>query len=152
MRDYINRDGLTHKCFNWNKIGHLTKNCKANVKLFPKCNTPNGGGNCPTPSWKYTNCEGNHSAAYKGCPSFKTALAKSLDRQQNLSCAQAVCRRTAKEEIEAFKANKIIILHQLVKIISTVLWEITGVDFSCRDHLAGRVAGIVRQSINNSTV
>ena len=152
MRDYINRDGLTHKCFNCNKIGHLTKNCKANVKLFPKCNTPNGGGNCPTPSWKYTNCEGNHSAAYKGCPSFKTALAKSLDRQQNLSYAQAVCRRTAKEEIEAFKANKIIILHQLVKIISTVLWEITGVDFSCRDHLAGRVAGIVRQSINNSTV
>ena len=94
----------------------------------------------------------NHIAPYKGCPSFKTALAKSLYKHQNLSFAQAMSSRTAKEEIEAFKANIIVNANQLIKIISTVLWDITGVDFICRDHLAGRVAGIVTQSLNNSTV
>ena len=143
VRDYINPDRLIHKCFICNKVGHLTKNCKAKVKFCPKCNTPNCVGNCPKSSWKCTNCGGNHSAAYKECPSFKTALAKSLDKHQNLYYAQAVCRRTAKEEIEAFKANIIVNINQLIKIITTVLWEITG-GFSCRDHFEGRMAGIMR--------
>ena len=152
MRDYINRDRLIHKYFTCNKIGHLTKSCKAKVKLCPKCNTPNYAGNCPKSSWKCTNCGGNHSTAYKGCPSFKTGLAKPLDKHQHLSYAQAVCRRTAKEEIKAFKANITANVNQLIKIISTMLWEITGEDFSYRDHLAGRVAGIVREYLNNSAI
>ena len=43
-----------------------------------------------------------------------------MDRQQNISYAQAVCRRTAKEEIEVFKTN-IINIQQLTKIVTTVL-------------------------------
>ena len=148
----MNRDRLIHKYFNCSKIGHLTTNYKAKVKLCPKCNTPNCAGNCPKSSWKCTNCGRKHSTAYKGCPSFKTAQVKSLDKHQNLSYAQAVCRRTAKEEIEAFKANIISNVNQLIKIISTQLWEITGDDFSCSDHLAGRLSRIVRQTLNNSTV
>ena len=58
--------------------------------------------------WKCTNCNGNHSAAYKGCLSIKAAISKSMDRRQNLSYAQAACRRTAKEEIEAFKTSVLI--------------------------------------------
>ena len=85
VRDYINRDRLIHKCFTCRKIGHLTKNCKVKVKLCPKYKTPNCAGNCPKSSWKCTNCGGNHSAAYKGCPSFKTALTESLGKHQNLS-------------------------------------------------------------------
>ena len=50
----------------------------------------------------------------------KSAISKSMDRQQNISYAQAVCRRTAKEEIEVFKTN-IINIQQLTKIVTTVL-------------------------------
>ena len=64
-----------------------------------------------------------HSASYRGCPLFKSAILKFVDRQQNLSYAQAVCRRTAKEEIESFKSNIIINIHQLAKIITIVLWK-----------------------------
>ena len=52
-----------------------------------------------------------------------------MDRRQNLSYAQAVCRRTAKEEIEALKANIIINVHNLSRIITTVLWEINKNNF-----------------------
>ena len=85
-------------------------------------------------------------------PSFKTVQANSINKHQNLSYAQAKCRRTTKEEIEAFKANIAATVNQFIKIITTVLWEITGEDFGCKDHLGGRVSGIVRQSLNNSTV
>ena len=139
VRDYINRDRLIHKCFTCNKIGHLTKNCKTKVIICPKFNTRNFADSCPKSSWKCTNCGENYSAAYKRCPSFKTALAKSLNKHQNLSYAKAVCRRTAKVEIKAFKANIIVNVNQLIKIITTVLWGITGEDFSYRDHLAGRL-------------
>ena len=61
---------------------------------------------------------GNHSAAYKGCPSYKKEISKSLNRIQNISYAQAVCRRAAKEEIDAFEENAIINIQKLVTIIA----------------------------------
>ena len=75
-----------------------------------------------------------------------------MDRQQNLSYAQAVCRRTAQEEIDAFKANIIMNVQQLIKIITTVLWEVNKDDFSTIDQLGYKVAQIVKQSVNISTV
>ena len=39
---------------------------------------------------------------------------------QNLSYAQAVCRRAAKEEMEVFKTNVIINVQQLTKIVTAV--------------------------------
>ena len=71
---------------------------------------------------------------------------------QNPSYAQAVCRATAKEEIEAFKANIIMNIHQLTKIITSVLCEINRDDFNTIDQLGYKVAQIVKQSVNISTV
>ena len=72
-----------------------------------------------------------------------------MDRQQNLSYAQAVCRRTAKEEIEAFKANVVVNVHNLSRIITTVLWEINKNDFDTIDQLGHKVAQIIKQSVNS---
>ena len=71
-------------------------------------------------------------------------------RHQNVFYAQAVCRRIAKEEIEAFKANVIINIHHLTKIITTVLWEINKVNFNIIDQLGYKVAQIIKQSVNSS--
>ena len=150
VRDYINRDKIKYKCYTCNKIGHLTKNCILKDKLCPKCNSTNCSGTCPKPIWKCTNCNGNHSAAYRGCPSLKSTISKSMVRHQNVFYAQAVCRRIAKEEIEAFKANVIINIHHLTKIITTVLWEINKVNFNTIDQLGYKVAQIIKQSVNSS--
>ena len=105
--DYTNREKLIYKCYTCNKVGHLTKNCKLKDKLCPKCNSTNCSDNCPKLIWKCTNFNDNHSAAYRGCPALVFAITKSTDRRQNLSYVQAVCRRTAKEEIEAFNGKLI---------------------------------------------
>ena len=83
------------------------KTCKIKAKLCPNCNNSNYSGNYPKSIWKCTNYGGNHSAVYKGCSPFKSAISKSMDRKQNLSYVQAMCRRAAKEQIKAFKANVI---------------------------------------------
>ena len=73
-----------------------------------------------------------------------------MDRGQNFSYTQAVCRRTAKEEIEAFKANVLINGHHLSRIITTVLLEINKDDFHTIDQLGYKVAQIKKQSVNSS--
>ena len=77
-----------------------------------------------------------------------------MGRRQNISYVQAVCRGSAKEEIEAFKANIIINIHHLTRIITTVLLEINKDDkddFNTIDQLGYKVAQIIKQSINSST-
>ena len=77
-----------------------------------------------------------------------------MGRRQNLSYVEAVCRGSAKEEIEAFKANIIINIHHLTRIITTVLLEINKDDkddFNTIDQLGYKVAQIIKQSINSST-
>ena len=73
-----------------------------------------------------------------------------MHQTQNLCYAQAVCRRTGKEEIEAFKANVIIKIHHLTKIITTVLWEINKNVFNTIDQLRYNVSQIIKQSVNTS--
>ena len=63
-----------------------------------------------------------------------------------------MCRRTAKQEIEAFKANIIINIQQLTKIITTVLWEINRDDFNTIDQMCCKEAQIVKQSMDIFTV
>ena len=74
-------------------------------------------------------------------------------RQDRISPVHRQCgRRTAKEEIEAFKANIIINIHQLTNIIPTVLWEINRDDFNIIDQLGYKVGQIMKQSLNTFTV
>ena len=73
-----------------------------------------------------------------------------MDRRQNLSYAQAVCRKTAKEETEEFKASVIINVHHLSRILTTILWEINKEDFDTIDQLGHKVAQIIKQSVNSS--
>ena len=47
-----------------------------------------------------------------------------MDRCQNLSYAQEVCRSAAKEEFEAYQANITMNIHHLTRIITKILWEI----------------------------
>ena len=46
-------------------------------------------------------------------------MTKSIHRQQNVSYAQAVGGRSAKEDIETVKTNVFINFQQLVKVITT---------------------------------
>ena len=148
----VNRDRLIYKCYTCNKIGQLTKSCKLKAKLSPKCNSTNCSGTCPKWIWKATNCNGTHSAAYRGYPLLKSAISKSKYRRQNHSYAHSVYRKTAKEEMEAFKANVITNINQLTKIITIVLWEVNKDDFDIIDQLGYKVAQILKQSVNTSTV
>ena len=84
-------------------------------------------------------------------PFNKAAISKSMDRRQNLSYAQAVCRRTAKEEIEAFKANVLININHLTRIITKVLWEINKDDFNTIEQLGSKISTIVKETVNSSS-
>ena len=140
MRDHIIRDKLIYKCFACNKNGHMTKNCNSKAKLRTKCDIANCPGNCSKANWKCDNCGGNHSAVYKESFSYKSAISKSLDIEQNISYAQTVCRRGAKKGIEVFKANMIINLPQSIRIITIVIKEIDREDSNFIDQLANRVS------------
>ena len=100
---------------------------------------------------KCTNSNGNHSAAYRGCSSIKATISKSMERRQNLSYAQAVCRRTVKEEIEAIKANVLIKINHLTRIKTNVLWEINKDDFNTIEQLRSKIATIVKETVNSSS-
>ena len=75
-----------------------------------------------------------------------------MDRRQDLSYAQAVCRKTAKEEIEAFKANVLININHLARIIAKVLWEVNIDDFNTTDQVGSKIAKIVIETVNSSSV
>ena len=91
------------------------------------------------------------SAANSGCPSVKAAISKSFDCCQNLSYAQAVCRRTAKKEIQAFKANVLINIHHLTRIMTKDLWKINKDESNTIDQLGSKIAQIIKQTVNSSS-
>ena len=74
-----------------------------------------------------------------------------MDRRQNLSYAQAVCRRTAKEEIEAFKTNVLININHLTRIITKILWETNKDDFNTIEQLGSKISIIVKETVNSSS-
>ena len=74
-----------------------------------------------------------------------------MDRRKNLSYGQAVCRRTAKEEIEAFKANVLININHLTRIITKVLWEINKDDFNTMEQVGSKIATFVKETVNSSS-
>ena len=60
-------------------------------------------------------------------------------------------RKKAKEEIEVFKANVIMNIRHLTRIITTVLWEINKDDFNTIDQLGYKIAQIIKQTVNSSS-
>ena len=74
-----------------------------------------------------------------------------MDRRQNLSYAQAVCRRIAKEEIEAFKANVLTNINHLTRIITKVLREINKDAFNTIEQLGSKISTIVKETVNSSS-
>ena len=63
------------------KAGAFRSEKHPEVHVCLKCNNVNCLSNCLKSSCKCTNSGENHSAAHKGCPSFKLAISKLLDRQ-----------------------------------------------------------------------
>ena len=76
---------MFYKSYTCNENANLTKNCKLKDKICSNCNRTNRSGTWKKSICKCTNCNGNHSAAYRGCHSLKYAISKLMDRQQNLS-------------------------------------------------------------------
>ena len=62
-----------------------------------------------------------------------------------------MCRRTAKKEIDAFKAYVLINIYHLAKIITKVLWEINKDKFNTIDQLGPKIAQIMKQPIISSS-
>ena len=58
-----------------------------------------------------------------------------------------MCRRTAKEEIEAFKANVLININHLRRIITKALWEINKDDLNTTEQFGSEIATIVKERI-----
>ena len=129
VREYIDRKKLLTRCYNCNKFGHTTKQCKTSKKC-PRCNKENCTGNCDKACWKCTNCGGNHSAAYGGCPAMKKELQAKLDNNKTLSYAQSVTKRQVQYELNNFKENFSINYELIAKIIANVLWDITKVRYN----------------------
>ena len=77
IRKFIDKDKLVSRCTKCQKFGHIYTKCLAKQYTCARC----GGNNCPKICQKEikkcANCNGDHSAAYKGCSMYKTALRNS---------------------------------------------------------------------------
>jgi len=77
------------RCYQCQLYGHTAKACKAHVTC-PKCAGRHTYEECDKRQPKCANCNGAHSTAYKGCPSYKTAvLITKTAAQQHISYAAA---------------------------------------------------------------
>ena len=60
-------------------------------------------------------------------------------------------RRTAKKEIQTFKANVLINIHHLTRNITKVLWKINKDESNTIDKLGSKIAQIIKQTVNSSS-
>lgn len=62
------------RCNNCQRYGHSTKNCRKTTPTCSFCSETHTFENCPNKTdknnAKCANCKGNHSAAFKGCPTY----------------------------------------------------------------------------------
>lgn len=66
VRPYIPNPIMCHQC---QKFGHLSKFCKSNP-ICPSCGKDKHEDECNPPP-RCSNCLGEHSPRYKGCPKYK---------------------------------------------------------------------------------
>ena len=79
------------RCFKCQRYGHVASECHGAIRCV-RCGDHHSFDECPTKeSPKCCHCQGNHSAAYGGCPEYKRAQkVVEIKTTQNISYSEAV--------------------------------------------------------------
>ena len=79
-------------CFKCNKLGHIAKFCNAKTALCGACGRPgHTNQECKATRKRCTNCQGEHSASYLGCPARKRlTLANKIRAEKYIPKAIAI--------------------------------------------------------------
>nr|KAG5690519.1 hypothetical protein BaRGS_008946 [Batillaria attramentaria] len=88
LRPYV---AEVQRCYRCHRLGHVQKACPAKKTVCAACGKAgHKSENCNGPK-RCTNCQGAHSAAYRGCPAVKQwSLANRLRAQAYMPRAQAM--------------------------------------------------------------
>nr|KAG5689128.1 hypothetical protein BaRGS_013889 [Batillaria attramentaria] len=88
LRPYV---AEVQRCYKCQRLGHVQKSCPAKKPVCAACGkTGHKSEHCNGPK-RCTNCQGAHSAAYRGCPAVKQwSLANRLRAQDYMPRAQAM--------------------------------------------------------------
>ena len=73
VRKFVNKETLINRCTKCQKYGHTFTKCQSKIYTCVSC-SGNCGKVCKTDVRKCANCNGGHSAAYKGCPIYKSEI------------------------------------------------------------------------------
>ena len=94
------------RCYKCQRFGHIAQSCRAKARC-PRCSNEHEFGLCPLSSQDATitisnlkcpNCNGNHSAAFRGCPSYVTA--------KEITTVKVVNKVTYAEAAKMISSNK----------------------------------------------
>lgn len=90
------------RCYKCQRFGHTATNCNSSSQICPRCSGSHSYQDCPDKDQlKCSNCGGNHSAAYKGCPKYKQAVEVQRVRVENkISYKEAV--HIVKENVQSY--------------------------------------------------
>jgi hypothetical protein len=122
------------RCYNCQMYGHIATNCRGKLKC-PCCAQNHKFEDCTQreekENYKCANCNENHSAAYKGCETFKKAKEiKIISKRENIDYVEATkiykqkteCKQTQPINIQQITAKEQVIDEN--KIVTKVMGEI----------------------------
>ena len=83
-REFDPIDNYIIKCHQCNQFGHYKSECKVKDQKCGRCNTNRDTCkfSCVKTSFKCTNCGGEHSSNYKGCPTYKKEIEKATENKK----------------------------------------------------------------------
>ena len=76
VRKFDPVDNYVIQCRKCHKYGHMKSDCNEKEDICAWCGKSNCGWKCDPTKKKCLNCQGKHSAQYKGCKSYKRAAEK----------------------------------------------------------------------------